>query len=474
MVMNKHKLALFMLGLGLSLYSCKENITVDTPRIISYETVDVAYMGDSIPLSITTQGDYPLNTIKFTFFRNNERISETLLPVKAGGSYSQKLFVPFVKNIEDGNAEIQLMVSNKNFNYSTIIIPIQVTRPKYPYLTLKTAYGNYKMEPVAGQPYKYAVTDAFPVTNLNAIIEAPAYGANGNAFYFAGKTIAVTKSNLDSIPFQTDKKLGSIYTVSFDTRTFEGEPFLKPSFGEVEFPAFANNRAVIEHEFTQNQTIAFGGFLDIDKWWIDPTFLNKQTNGTYTFRAITGKYRVTADQSLKYFRIEPMDGNALANFNASTKSGGVWINGGVGDQAGSAPTERIGIPSMSSNPTLWNPEKNIAMAPLGNGIFQIKLIANQTMFLSNVTQSTVGIGFYMNSRSMDNPFALNLVQTLYGSPGAPEQSAGSARFELKPATASSKGQIIATGSNRSLGSGRTYVFTLDTKVTPAAVTISLE
>jgi hypothetical protein len=34
--------------------------------------------------------------------------------------------------------------------------------------------------------------------------------------------------------------------------------------------------------------------------------------------------------------------------------------------------------------------------------------------------------------------------------------------------------IISTVSNRTLGANRTYVFTLDTKVSPAAVTITLE
>jgi len=265
--MIKKKRLLLTLGVGMLLYSCKDKLTIDTPTISAYETVDVAYMGDSIPLHITTQGNYPLNSIKVTFLRNNERISEMILPTKASGAITQKLFVPFVKDIADGKAEIQVMVKNANFDYSTTLIPIQVTRPAYPYLTLKTAYGDYKMEPVAGEPYKYAVTKAFPSTTLNALIEAPAFDKYGNAFYFAGKTIVATKSTQDSIPFQTHKKLGTEYTVSFDTRTFAAGPFLKPAFGDIEFPDFSNDIAVIEHEFSQNQNISFSGILDIDKSW---------------------------------------------------------------------------------------------------------------------------------------------------------------------------------------------------------------
>lgn len=472
--MRKKIIPLLIPGILLWLCSCKKKAEIDTPVITSHETTEVAYMGDSIPLTTTVNGDYPLSSIKVAFFRGDEKISERLIPVKEGGAYTNRLLVPFVKGIADGTAEIQVMVKNRNFNYATAIFPIQVTRPKFPYLTLKTAQGDYRMDPVAGEPYLYAITRAFPSTKLNALIEAPAYGENGNRFYFGGKTIIANATDQDSIPFQTGSAPGVPFTVSFDTRSFEGKPFLKPAFGNIEFPAFVANTAVIEHDFIQNQSIIIDGFTDISQWWINPSFMDRNSDGSYKFRAASGKYRVTADQNLRYFKIEPMNGNVLADFNATTKTGGVWINGGIGDQAGSAPAERLGFPSMTSNATLWNAERNAAMAPMGNGIYQVKLIAGSTLFLSNVSGSNAGIAFYQNSRSMGNPFNLVLAQTLYGSPGSPNSTAGSARFELKPANASSVGPFIATGSNRSLGNGRTYVFTLDTKVTPASVVIDIE
>lgn len=474
-----------MIGVFLALYSCKKNeMQIDTPTIASYQTAEVAYLGDSIPLSVTAAGEYPLNTIKATFLRDGQRISDNIIPVNTGGTYSNKLLVPFVKDIDDGSAEIQIMVKNKNFDYSTVTVPIQVTRPKFPYLTLKTAYGDYKMLPIDGSPYKYAVTAKFPATKLPSLIEAPAYGDNGNTFYFGGSTIAAYATNQDSIPFQKVVPLGTAFTVSFDTRSFVGEPFLIPAFGGFEFPAYTGNTTVIEQNFTQNQAIAIDGILDIANWWIDPTFLDKNVDGTYKFRAMTGKYRITADKNLKYFKIEPMNGDVLADFNSTTHTGGVYINGGVGDQAGSAPNGRLGIPSMTSNPALWDANNNIAMAPMGNGVYQIKLIAGTTLFLSNVSGSTAGLSFYQNSRLKTNPLTFTLTQSLYGSPGTPYNYAtygdgssttiGTARFNIKPASTSSIGQMIATGSNRSIGNGKAYVFTLDTKTSPASVAISIE
>jgi hypothetical protein len=471
--MTRKSNLLLMSGILLGLYSCKDDVQIDTPMITSYQTVDVAYMGDSIPIHITTEGQSPLNHIRASFFRGNELITESIIPVNTGGMYERKLPVPFVKDIEDGLAEIQLMVKNQNFNYSTALIPIQVNRPKFPYLTLKTAYGNYRMEPVPDEEYLYAVTDAFPSTKLNALIEAPAYGENGNTFLFGGSTITAYVTDQDSIPFQISRQPGTPYTVSFDIRSFVGKPFLTPSFGGVEFPSYENNLATIEEVFEQGQSIGFDGILDIADWWIDPTFLENSGNGTYKFRAISGKYSVTADQSLKYFKIEPMNGDALADFDPVTKTGGIWVNGGIGDQGGTAPEGRLGIPSMSSNPTLWNPDKNFAMAPMGNGIYQLKLTTNKTLFQSNVSGSTASISFYQNSRSLDNVLPLNLVQTLYGAGMALTPDGGSERFIYHSGISQSNGNIIVTGSNRNLGE-RTFVFTLDTNVSPVAISISVD
>lgn len=470
----RRKMHFLLMFVAVLLFSSCDDDKIDVPQISSYDIVESAYMADSIPFAVTVDADYPLNSIRILFFFNEEKVSENIIPVNNPGTYGQKLYVPFVKDIPDGTAEIQIMAKNKNFDYSTQTVSLNIVRPKYPYLTLKTAYGDYRMEPVPGQNYKYAVTRVFPATDLKAIIEVPAYGDNGNSFYFGGTTIKANALNTDSIPFLTDLPAGSEYTVSLDIRTYKAEPFLTPSFDGAEFPDFAGGLAVLEKNLSQNQSISIRGFLDIADWWIDPTFLDKNDDGTFKFRAMNGKYRITADQNLKYFRIEPMNGDALADFDPTTATGGIWVNGGIGSMPGSAPAERLGIPSMSANPCLWNAEKNIAMAPMGNGIYQVKLIANQTMFLSNVSGSNVGIGFYQNSRSKNNAFALDLVQTLYGSPGVPDPSGGSARFELNNGTGDSNGQIIVSGSNRSLGNGRTYVFTLDANSSPAKVSISLE
>jgi hypothetical protein len=452
--------------------SCKEENKIDTPQISSYDVVDQAYMADSVPFSVTVNANYPMNSVRIQFYSNEEKVSERIIPVNGPGTFSGKLFVPFVKNVDDGTAEVRIIATNKNFDFSIQSVVFQIARPKFAHLTLRTAYGDFRMEPVSGEPYKYAVDYAFPEQEFKGIIEAPVYGNNGNSFLFGGTPVQANVLSTDSILFLTDLPVGTPYTVSFDIRSYDVEPFVKPSFDGVEFPGNNDGLAIVEKEFVQNQPVIIRGFLDIADWWIDPTFFDTDANGNFIFRAMDGKYRITADANLKFFRIEPMNGNSLADFNPETKTGGLWINGGVGDM-GSLPNP-LGIPSYETNACLWNPEKSFAMAPMGNGIYQVKLIPEQTIRQST-SGNTVGIAFYQNSRSLNNPITLNLVQTLYGNPGVPESSGGSERFMLKTTpNAYSQGHYIATGSNRALGGGQKYVFTLDTNYTPVQVTISRE
>lgn len=466
------KLLFLLFFLVYLFYSCDNDNKTDVPAISSVDIAGVAYMADSVPFNVTVTADYPMNSIRIQFYSSGEMVSERIIPASSAGTYGGKLFVPFVKDVDDGTSEVRVIAKNKNFDYSAKSATLNISRPKFPYLTLKTAYGNFRMEPVQGKSYEYAVAYAFPIQEFKGIIEAPAYGENGNSFYFGGTSVKANVLSTDSILFITDEPVGKNYIVSFDIRSYDIEPFVKPSFNGVVFPAFTGGLAIVEQNCTQNQSILIRGFLDIASWWIDPTFLDNNPDGTYKFRAMDGKYRITADQNLKFFRIEPMNGNGLADFNPETKTGGIWVNGGIGDM-GNLPNP-LGVPSYETNPCLWNPEKSFAMAPMGGGVYQVKLIAEKTIRQST-SGNTVGFGFYQNSRSLNNPLQLNLVQTLYGNPGVPDASGGTERFMLKTSpNAYSQGHYIVTGSNRALGGGQKYIFTIDTNYSPVQVKISRE
>ncbi|MDR0728650.1 MAG: DUF5125 domain-containing protein [Prevotellaceae bacterium] len=468
--MNKKNLFLLFLAVLAFSFSCKDK-EADTPQIASHEFAESVYMADSIPFLVTVSAEYPLNKVRAQLYFSDVMVAEVLLPVSNPGTYGSKLYIPFVKSIDNGTADLRFVVMNKDFDYSEHSVPVEVSRPEYPYLTLKTAFGNYRMDPVPGQRYQYAVTDAFPAQLLMATIEAPVYGVNGNLLLFGGSPIKENAAETDSIPFLTDTPLGTAYTVQFNTRTYEADPFVLPSFGGYEFGDFVEGIAIIEGDFTQDQTIAIRGFLDLAEWWIDPTFIKTDPDGTYSFRAITGKYRVTADRNLKFFRIEPMNGNILADFDLATHTGGIWVNGNA----------NVGIPSYTVNGCNWNAARNFAVAPVDDGIYELRLITGQSLhpqqsgnninFKFFINSRTTGTGFVNETSTSGNPHMIKIVKNVYGGTSSDDPGAGTTRFTV--GTGSDDGNIKSE-NNRALVANRTYLFRIDTNPSPAELSIYLE
>lgn len=83
--------------------------------------------------------------------------------------------------------------------------------------------------------------------------------------------------------------------------------------GKVDLPApdifFGNDKMEVtdtdiyksEQAFTQGQMITVTGIDNLNEWWIDPDFFEKQSDGALKFLPINGDYRVTANAVLKYF-----------------------------------------------------------------------------------------------------------------------------------------------------------------------------
>lgn len=432
-----------MLALLFNITSCDDDKD-KMPRMVSFDIASSAFFGDSIPFSVTVErGDEPLNRIQALLYYSDELVSETFIPVNDPGTYSGKLFIPFYGNVPDGVAKLKFVVKNREYDFASSNGEINLSRPKFPYLTLKTEAGEYQMKPSASEPHVYVATETFPSQYMPGVIVAPAYGQLGNEIKFGWvKENRVIKENqLDSIPFLSDE-VGS-YGISFNTFTYEGKPFVPPSFGGYPFPEISGGLSIIEDAFTQNQNIVIGGYPDLADWWIDPTFLDKNGDGSYSFRGVDGKYRITADYNLKYFRIEPMDGNSFAVFNPDTGEGGIWV---IGDGF-------VGNPSYASNPISWNEGRAIAAVPMGNKKHQIKFTAGKTL-----RSTATGVNFkFFYQRGWGNEFTknrINIVSDIFEAPAA------DGNIRLK--------------SGKALTNGKLYVFTIDASSMPVTITITEE
>ncbi len=350
-----------------------------TSSIISLEGPSTAFMGDSISFSfdISSTG-VRLNQSKVQLFYGETIVSERIMLTPKEGQYSGKILIPFMKNIPDGTVNVKLRIQNERFAHAELIKDIAITRPNFSKLILRGEDGKtYDMLPVAGKSHTYAVTDDFP-SEYNAKIEAPKYGTNGNTMVFGTMDSKITNGVDGLINFEADNQG---YEITFNTLTYEGTPFIKFAVNDVEFEKIDDNKSKVEMEFTQGQDINITGLkADYANYWINPAFFDivKNTNGkTLRFRARTGKYRLTVDKSLKYFKVDVMNGNALADLSSFDV---LWC---VGDG-------NIGFPSYSKNKINWSTANAICLAPMGDKRHEIVL-------QKGVTINTVNYKFYGNN-----------------------------------------------------------------------------
>lgn len=346
--------------------------------IHSFEGPEMAYMGDSIAFNFEIAGDgIHMNQSKIQLFFEESMVSERVMLTPASGKYSGKLLIPFIKNMEDGTVDLKLRIQNERFAHAAIENTIRVVRPQFPKLILRDAEGvAHEMQATAENPYKYTVTDVFP-SELFATIEVPRYGENGNAMIFGYSDGKIINGSDSPINFTAD--IDGEYTVTFNTKTYEGTPFIKFALNDVEFEAIDNTKSKVEMILNQGEDIQITGLkADYANYWVNPGVFRKVqgTDGkTLRFLGKTAKYRLTVDKSLKYFKSEIM--NAAGNDIADMRKGDdvIWCIGSAG----------TGQPSYSKNGINWSDgDKVICLTPLGNGKHQLILEAGKTINVGDI------------------------------------------------------------------------------------------
>ena len=359
-------IAIFSLAL---LNSCSDDEKSEgQPQLEVSGIPSSAFFGDSISFLATVSDaeNIPLSTLKAKLYYGEDLVSETVIRTKTEGNYSGKVYVPFLKSIPAGTASLKITVQNIQFGTEEMIIQLPLARPDFPYLTLITEDGEFRMDKTEANVYK--VTDDFS-QKVKATIKAPAMGEMGNEIIFGWKDGSISETSHAPIPFSNSQS--GLYDIIFNTLTYEASPFIILKFAGKEMEMIDDDNYKVEIELTKEGNIEIDGFSDIEEWWIDKDFIKAKEDGTFTFLPISGKYRVTANFEYKYFRFEVMDGNDTATLHEDG-TGAIWIIG-----------SDIGKPSLS-NETGWNPDKAICFAPISPKIYQVTLVADETVRASAI------------------------------------------------------------------------------------------
>jgi len=354
--------------MGLVALSCTDEVTEIQPEgnpVLEIENQFAnVHFGDDLPFTATVSDEVSLSTLTAILYFGEEEVSRTTIRTKENGKYSGTIHVPFEKNIPDGTATLEFVLMNTTLNSTSKTFDVPITRAEYPYLILVTENASYPMEPT-GEPNEYAATEAFPSTDLPAYIKTPVLDEKGNEIVFGWEAGEITKGVTDYIPFVSP--VGGTYSVTFNSLTYEAAPFFEILFNGQKMHMVDKENYEIDVDLTQGQGIEIEGLGNLDEWWIDADYLNQQEVGLYNFVPIDGKYRITANLSMEYFKVEALDGNSPASLNADG-TGAVWVIG-----AG------VGKPSVDENEVGWNPDNALCMAPVGDKKYQLTVVGGKSV-----------------------------------------------------------------------------------------------
>lgn len=365
-----------MMLLPAVLWSCSDDEPLTgAPQIDYRDATGTAHFGDSLPFTVNAaDAEVPLSTLKAQLFYGDEMVEETVIRTKESGcDYTGKIYLPYFANVPDGTATLRLVLQNINFTVTEQEYPVKITHPDYPYLTLRTEEGEeFRMEKTDADTY--SVAGRFP-QKLKAHVIAPKVGENGNEITFGYENTRVTVGGENPIPFASPR--GGRFVIAFNTRSFEATPFSTLKLNGYELESVSETLAQADFTLARDQQIVPEGFANLNEWWIDPDWFDRNDDGSLTFKAMGGDYRIIADQKLQYFRVEKLSNGSPATLQ-SDGTGAVWAIGAT-----------FGKPGVSVNETGWVTEKAVCLAPVADKVYQMTLIGGKT-----VNTQSINFKFY--------------------------------------------------------------------------------
>ena len=416
----------------IALFSCTEDVSElqqeGNPMLQIENQFSNVYFGDNLPFTATVSDNIPLSTLTAILYFGEEEVERTTIRTKENGEYSGTIEVPFLKDIPDGTATLEFVLLNTTLKSATQTFDVPVTRAPYPYLILVTEDASYPMLPTE-RPYEYAATEPFPSTDLPAYIKTPVVDDKGREIVFGWEAGAVTQDVAENIPFVSP--VGGSFSVTFNTKTYQAAPFFEILLNDQKMTMIDKENYVIDVDLTKGQELTIEGLEDIAEWWIDKDYMTEIEAGKYSFTPITGKYRITANLTLRYFWVEVLDGNSPAALKADG-TGAVWI---IGDQ--------VGKPSYVTNHVGWEPSRALCMAPVGNKIYQVTLIAGES-----INAAEINFKFF-HQKDWGGEFSSSTLTT------------GSDIVFIGNGTNGSDNGNLGLVSGTTLEAGATYVFTVD-------------
>lgn len=360
------------------------------------------WMGDEVEVKVNCkdEGGVALSTLKANLLFSGQSVDETTIRTKEAGEYTVKLKVPYAQNVPDGKVDIQLTLQNVSTKSNTETLSFDIKRPHFNNLQFVSADG-VKYDMIEKSDFVYqAVLPSSKKTFKG-------YFATKDGKFVFGSSTGKDISLGETGNFNFTSENMSDVVVTFDAKNYTAGP---TDVLPVTVLDFADSDAGktwvgdIKQGATCNLTIN-GNNLP-DDWYYDSDWFQKEEDGSYTFKAITGRYTILADFTHKSFRIWTMNGSEPMSLNGDG-TGALWIIGNEG----------VNKPTWDAvNHSWWTGvDSDVCLTPIKAKVYQVTLTVGKQLRATGVDfkffgQANWGIEF----KGKDNSHLISTESEVFG------------------------------------------------------------
>lgn len=309
--------------------SCEKTPEAAKLEILNSTIAESAVFGENVAFVVGVPATADVTSVTAALIKDGKQLASETIRISEVSSYSPDainggLQIPYTKNIADGEYDVMFVATGKS-DRAEKTVKISLAHPEFEKVEFVAGADKFELfKSDAASPLeenKWSYTGALPAS-LSGHFEA--VDAAGVKYVFGG-------SSVDNVEFgnSADMDLYSYSeavpqgTISFDVVSFAVKYPLEAKYvivPETTDPAYPGT---VEVEFKKGQIVAFAGAGDL---WIDIDFFDNNGDGTYTFRAEGGMYRLTNQADWGSLRVERLSSNGELGTFRWDESGNVTVN----------------------------------------------------------------------------------------------------------------------------------------------------
>lgn len=309
-------------AIAIAAVSCQKTPDAAALEISAYTIAESATFGEAVDFTVTAA---EATNVTAALIKDGKQLSSVTIREAQAGVFAGSFTVPYTKNMAGGEYEVMFMAMGSGSDRAEKTVKIGLAHPEFASVAFVAGADKYELT-AAENVWSY--TGALPAT-LAGYFEAKT--AAGTVCNFGGK-------NVDNVEFGSTSAI-ALYsyesaipegTISFDVVSFQIKYPLEALYVSVPETTDAAYPGTIEVDFKKGQVVAFVGLGDL---WVDVDFFDNNGDGTYTFRAEGGKYRLTNQADWGSLRTERLSDNGdLGQFRWDemgniTTNEAIWVLG---------------------------------------------------------------------------------------------------------------------------------------------------